>query len=76
VDNEEVKIIQKGTKEMNANILTKSLQGAHFVYERMPDRMDSASRRQDSRLILRENNALRGQSSSIDMESSLVVLVL
>jgi hypothetical protein len=45
VDNEEVKIIQKGTKEMNANILTKCLQGAQFVYERMPDRMDSASRR-------------------------------
>jgi hypothetical protein len=34
VDNRGVKIIHKGTKEMDANVLTKPLQGAHFVYER------------------------------------------
>jgi hypothetical protein len=34
VDNGEIKIIHKGTKEMYANILTKPLQGAQFVYER------------------------------------------
>ena len=34
VDNGEMKIVHKGTKEMYANILTKPLQGGQFVYER------------------------------------------
>jgi hypothetical protein len=34
VDKGEIKIIHKGTKEMCANLLTKPLQGAQFVYER------------------------------------------
>ena len=31
----EAVIVHKGTKEMYANILTKPLQGAQFLYERM-----------------------------------------
>jgi hypothetical protein len=34
VDSGELKIIHKGTKEMYANLLTKPLQGSHFVHER------------------------------------------
>ena len=34
VDNGEMKIEHKGTKEMYANVLTKPLQGSQFVYER------------------------------------------
>ena len=34
VDNSEMRIEHKGTKEMYANVLTKSLQGSQFVYER------------------------------------------
>ena len=34
VDNGEMKIEDKGTKEMYANVLTKPLQGSQFVYER------------------------------------------
>jgi hypothetical protein len=34
VDNGEMRIVHKGTKEMYANILTKPLQGSHFIYER------------------------------------------
>jgi hypothetical protein len=34
VDNGEMRIVHKGTKEMNANILTKPLQGSQFIYER------------------------------------------
>jgi hypothetical protein len=35
VDNGELKIIHKGTKEMYANLLTKPLQGSQFAYERI-----------------------------------------
>lgn len=34
VDTGEIKIVHMGTKEMYANVLTKPLQGAQFVYER------------------------------------------
>ena len=34
VDNGEMRFVQKGTKEMYANLLTKPLQGSQFVYER------------------------------------------
>jgi Reverse transcriptase (RNA-dependent DNA polymerase) len=34
VDNGEMTIMHKGTKEMYANVLTKPLQGSQFVYER------------------------------------------
>ena len=34
VDNNEMRIEHKGTKEMYANVLTKSLQGSQFVYAR------------------------------------------
>ena len=34
VDNGEMRIVHKGTKEMYANVLTKPLQGSKFVYER------------------------------------------
>jgi hypothetical protein len=34
VDNGEMRIVHKGTKEMYANILTKPLQGSQFIYER------------------------------------------
>ena len=34
IENEEAIVEHKGTKEMYANILTKPLQGAQFVYER------------------------------------------
>ena len=35
VDTGELKVVLKGTKEMYAKVLTKPLQGAHFVYERV-----------------------------------------
>ena len=34
VDTGELEIVHKGTKEMYANVLTKPLQGAQFIYER------------------------------------------
>ena len=34
VDNKEATVVHKGTAEMYANLLTKPLQGAQFVYER------------------------------------------
>ena len=34
VDSGELKMVQKGTKDMYANVLTKPLQGSQFVYER------------------------------------------
>jgi hypothetical protein len=35
VDNGEMRIMHKGTKEMYANVLTKPFLGSQFVYERM-----------------------------------------
>jgi hypothetical protein len=68
VNNGEVKIIHKGNI---SEYLNETPSGCPVrVLEDMPDRMISSSRRQDSRLILRENDALWGQNSSIDMESS------
>jgi hypothetical protein len=57
VDNGEMKIVHKGTKEMYANILTKPLQGSQFVYEREPHRVADAHSGADSGMIHSENIA-------------------